>query len=458
MFGRKLSHCPLTAETERIMAGKVNSVALDSPSARKRLKSGRQPHWHRLAELGGKVHLGYQRWKGEAAGRWVLRRYIGKHTSANDKLVAKYTTTTLGLADDAAEADGRQMLSFDQAAAKARAMVEVPNGGGKIERMTVRQALQHYIEYKRTESKDVSNVVSRGTVHILPSLGDLVVAELTTEELRKWFATMAAAPAQSRSKAGKPKFRAAPTTDDGIRARRATANRVLTILKAALNHAYDEGHVANRDAWGRKLKPFRDVEVARVHYLSVADAVRLINASDSAFRPLVRAALETGCRYGELTQLEVHDFNPDAGTVNIRRSKTGKARHIVLTDEGRAFFRQHCAGRGGHERMFTHANGSDWKKSDQKRPMAEAVARAKITPAITFHGLRHTWASLAAMNGVPLMVVAKNLGHVDTAMVEKHYGHLAPSFIADAIRAGAPRFAGASNTAIVPLHKAARTP
>jgi triacylglycerol esterase/lipase EstA (alpha/beta hydrolase family) len=41
---------------------------------------------------------------------------------------------------------------------------------------------------------------------------------------------------------------------------------------------------------------------------------------------------------------------------------------------------------------------------------------------------------------VPLMVVAKNLGHSDTRMVEKHYGHLAPSYVADAIRAGAPRF------------------
>jgi hypothetical protein len=44
------------------------------------------------------------------------------------------------------------------------------------------------------------------------------------------------------------------------------------------------------------------------------------------------------------------------------------------------------------------------------------------------------------MNGVPLLVVAKNLGHTDTQMVERHYGHLAPSYIADAIRAGAPRF------------------
>jgi len=37
-------------------------------------------------------------------------------------------------------------------------------------------------------------------------------------------------------------------------------------------------------------------------------------------------------------------------------------------------------------------------------------------------------------------VVAKNLGHADTRMVEKHYGHLAPSYVADEIRTKAPRF------------------
>jgi len=83
--------------------------------------------------------------------------------------------------------------------------------------------------------------------------------------------------------------------------------------------------------------------------------------------------------------------------------------------------------------------------------MREAVGRAKIKPAIGFHGLRHTWASHAVMNGVPLMVVAKNLGHSDTRMVEKHYGHLAPSYIADAIRAGAPRFGIEMDTRVAPI-------
>jgi integrase len=84
------------------------------------------------------------------------------------------------------------------------------------------------------------------------------------------------------------------------------------------------------------------------------------------------------------------------------------------------------------------------------RPMADAVARAKITPAISFHGLRHSWASLAVMNGMPLMVVAKNLGHTDTRMVEKHYGHLSASYVADEIKRAAPRFGPTECGNVVP--------
>ena len=72
--------------------------------------------------------------------------------------------------------------------------------------------------------------------------------------------------------------------------------------------------------------------------------------------------------------------------------------------------------------------------------MRDACERAKIKPAIGFHQLRHTWASHAVMNGVPLMVVARNLGHASTVMVEKFYGHLAETYIDAEIRAGAPKF------------------
>jgi integrase len=188
------------------------------------------------------------------------------------------------------------------------------------------------------------------------------------------------------------------------------------------------------------LKPFEQVDAARVRYLSVDEAKRLINAADGEFRLLVKAALATGCRYGELADLSVADFNPDSETLHIRRSKSGKGRHVVLADEGAALFNGLAAGRPSAAPMLARDSGGRWLKSHQARPMANACARARIEPPVSFHCLRHTYASHAIMNGAPLLVVAKNLGHADTRMVEKHYGHLAPSFIADAIRAAAPRF------------------
>jgi integrase len=180
----------------------------------------------------------------------------------------------------------------------------------------------------------------------------------------------------------------------------------------------------------------------------VAEAKRLINATDEEFRPMVRAALQTGARYGQLAKLMVSDFISDAGTIRLRTRKgDGSERiyHATLTEEGVELFEQQCGGRATSDLIFQTASGAAWEKSAQARPMASACDRAKVSPPATFHTLRHTWASLSVMAGVPLLVVAKNLGHTDTRMVERHYGHLAPSYIADAIRAGAPRFGISEN-------------
>jgi hypothetical protein len=81
------------------------------------------------------------------------------------------------------------------------------------------------------------------------------------------------------------------------------------------------------------------------------------------------------------------------------------------------------------------------------RECADEYKGAKIEPEISFHVLCHAWASLAVMAGVPLLVVAR---HADTRMVEKHYGHLASSYIVDAIRASGPRF-GIETDAALPV-------
>ena len=81
--------------------------------------------------------------------------------------------------------------------------------------------------------------------------------------------------------------------------------------------------------------------------------------------------------------------------------------------------------------------GNDCARGSQLRPIADASAAARLEPAATFHALRHTWASHRVIAGAPLMVVAQALGHADTRMVEKHYDHLAPSYVRDVIRATA---------------------
>src|SRR5215475_3614079 len=128
------------------------------------------------------------------------------------------------------------------------------------------------------------------------------------------------------------------------RRRKSSANRVLTNLKAAFNLAFRDGKFPSDREW-RRVKPFKNADVPRIRYLTVAEAMRLINACDPEFRVLVQAALATGARYGELANLQVQDFNSDAGTLDIRHSKSGKARHLVLTEEGIDLFTGIAAGR-----------------------------------------------------------------------------------------------------------------
>jgi integrase len=268
----------------------------------------------------------------------------------------------------------------------------------------------------------------------------LDVARLTAKRIEDWHAALATAPKLTRASPfarGRKETAIDPKDAGAVRARRATANRTLTILKAALNHAYRKHRVASDDAW-RRVKPFREADAPIVHFLSDDECRRLVSCCEGGFRNLVRAALLSGCRYGELTRLRCEDFHADAGTIIVQISKSGKRRHVALTDEGRMLFQQVTAGRVGHTLVFSRDDGKAWGPSHQQRPLEAASERAKIEPAATFHILRHTYASALAMRGVPMGVIAAQLGHADTRMTEKHYAHLAPSYVADTVRAALP--------------------
>lgn len=420
------------------MPRKVRDSNLETRTARSRLKTAHKPYF-RLIEPG--LHLGYRK-LASGPGTWVVRRYSGEGkytvknlTTADDRLV---------VADDFSEPDGKTVLSFAQAQERAKAQrpktVTEDDDDGPY---TVAKAMDAYLAFLAASRKTEGDARYRDRAFIRPSFGMTEVEKLTTKKIRKWLADLAKQPPRLRTRKGEDqKFRKSADDDEAKRRRQSSANRTFTVFKAALNRAWRDGKVSSDAEW-RRVEPFHSVDAARVRYLSVAEAKRLLNACPADFRKIVQAALETGARYGQLAELSAADFDSDNNTVRLRTRKgRGKEKvyRAVLTKEGASFFNQVCAGPAKADLIFRKANGESWGKSHQKRLMAEACKGAKISPPVGFHQLRHTWASHAVMNGVPLLVVAGNLGHSGTAMVEKHYGHLAPSYVADAIRAGAPKF------------------
>lgn len=388
-----------------------------------------EPYWRTIDEG---VHLGYR--KGKRKSSWLAR-----FRSDGDG----YLKTVLGMANDILDADDVAVLTFSQAQDKARRwftdQISLETGAGaRPGGYRVKDAMEDYRRWFEVHRRGLSqlNYVIDG--HILPELGHLDANKLTPARIRAFHEKLAATPARLRTRPGEEqRYREAPQTEDERRPRKASANKILNMLKAALNRAYDEGKIARDDAW-RRVKPFREVNVPRVRYLTAEEYRELIKACAPEFAPLVRAAILTGCRYGELTRLTAGDLNTDAGRLWVGASKNGKGRHVVLTDEAMAFFTDVAKDMSESDLLFTRKNGLAWGRTHQHRRLVEACKKAEIEPIISFHILRHTHASHLAMNDAPLAVIARQLGHSDTRMAEKHYAHLSTDYITDTIRRSFP--------------------
>lgn len=429
------------------MARTKRSARLGSRESRSKLEKGRR-HQEQLAE--GR-YLAYRRPLNGAAGSWLARW--------SDLDTRKSVQCKLGLADDLLDPDGLAILDFTAAQKKAEAWFKEQNDRAQIEATgapvasgpyTVADAVADYLrDAEKRGVKGHSIMTTTFKAHILPELGTLPVSKLTKARIENWLHALANSPRRKTGKAREEiEHLAAPSTEEEKRARKDSANRVLTNLKAALNFALNSKHYQGSAPW-LEVKKFKGVSTARIRFLTVSEQRRLVNACPEGFKQLVQAALYTGCRYGELCRLKVRDFNPTSNTVLIEKSKSGKPRHIALADEAAAWFVEQAAGRGGGESLLIKPNAKGntrkyqedplaWGPHDQKKLMLEVCKEAKIDP-LGFHELRHTYASGLVNAGVPLAYIAAQLGHADTTMVEKHYGHLSPSALAQSIRKLAPR-------------------
>ena len=404
--------------------------------------------------LADDCYLIYGRPLNGASGTWYARW--------KDRSTRKMPQEKLGTADDFLPADGIKVLTYKQAVDAAgewfknqqrrsheKETGEVVKDGD----FTINDALDALIKHARNEGKDYKTLISYADNRIRPQLGTLEASKLTKKRMEDWRLTLAES-ACMKTVAGKKKAEGEwgedGPTEDQIRARKVTANRVFAILKRALNLAVENREI-EIGSW-RDAKPFnaKKIKKARIRFLSINEQQRLLNACPRDFRLLAKAALLTGSRYSPLTRLVVRDYNPKAGTVFIEKDKTGKARHVVLTNDGIQFFDAMTAGKAPMDRIFMRDSatrltrkdaGLTWASSDQKPLMKNACRDAGIE-SLVFHELRHTYASNLVNAGVPLVFVAEQLGHVDTKMVEEHYGHLCPSAKAESIRRLAPQIGG----------------
>ncbi len=233
-------------------------------------------------------------------------------------------------------------------------------------------------------------------VRLLPAVGDRRLDRITSAEVRRWF-------------------------DDFSRTAPGNANTGLKLLRAILNFAIARGHLETNPARG--IAPNRRPRLTR--FLSTEEIARLHRVLDAhsggrgaAQADLIRLLLLTGCRRNEIVRLRWKEVRDDM--LSLADSKVGP-RKVPLNARARAILDRRPRGESPYVFPSPH---------DPSRPRGPELSlwyRARREAGIEdvrLHDLRHTHASHAVMNGVPVPVVSRLLGHSNTRMTLR-YAHLA---------------------------------
>ena len=234
---------------------------------------------------------------------------------------------------------------------------------------------------------------------LLPEFGSLRLDRITPGEVHRWF--------DSYSK----------TAPGG-------ANYCLQILRHVFNHAVSCGYVASNPA--RSVRPNPRKKITRFLSREELDRLHLILdrcASSKRTRPsqrhqidIIRLLLLTGCRKNEIVRLR-HD-EVAGSQLRLRDSKTGP-RTVFLNAEARTIVHQRLTGTGKY--LFPSPKDARQPLSGHL-PLWSAIRKEAGLDDVRLHDLRHTFASHAIMQGTPLPVVARLLGHSQTTMTLR-YAH-----------------------------------
>ena len=243
--------------------------------------------------------------------------------------------------------------------------------------------------------------------HLIPELGEEQLNRITSEDLSRLVA--------KRQKM-KPKSR----------------NNILSSLNTALGMAASWGVI---DRAAIPQVPWQRVPQQRFDFFTFDEAARIIVAieDERPWGPLIKFAINTGLRTGELRALRWHDFSDTHVTVSRAFSedteeptKTGLIRSVPLNKAAREALGQL---KRGARKDFVFGKLT---AAEMKWPLWRACDRAKVGRRVGWHTTRHTFASHLVMRAVPLAVVQQLLGHT-TIQMTMRYAHLAPGHLESAV-------------------------
>lgn len=254
-----------------------------------------------------------------------------------------------------------------------------------------------------------------------------------------------------------------------------TVRNAHSCLRRALKVAMLKGYIGRNVAVGIDLPSPGEVDKDdfKVNPLTFDQATAFLESvADSRYHALYQLAIGIGARQGELLGLTWDCVDLDKGTVTFRQNlvrgrprgekgtplrwmllppKTASAeRTITLGDDLRAVLRAHKATQAA-ERL---KGGAEWRErdpfrnrgglvftTDEGRPVHSSVlltnlrrALARLSlPAIRFHDLRHTCASLMIDLKYQIVAISKILGHANPGITMKIYAHALEDSMAEAV-------------------------
>ena len=211
--------------------------------------------------------------------------------------------------------------------------------------------------------------------------------------------------------------------EDFSRTAPGNANKALKLLRQILNHAIACGLVASNPVRGIARNPGRKMtrflsreEIARLH--RVLDRYAKGTVSQAQQADIIRLLLLTGCRKNEIVRLRREEVKNDR--LELVDAKTGP-RTVLLNAPAREIVARRMA-EGNGPWLFPSIRDPSRPRSREPLLWCRIRREAGIED-VRLHDLRHTVASQAAMNGVPLPVVARMLGHSNVRMTMR-YAHV----------------------------------